>query len=102
LAACGKVWIDSTQFLREQAMNRHSITLISLGLLAGCAAAPPPPLTADDPASPSAPEAPVHAARNTLGTDGLTRKSRQILAQTAKEQQQTPQGESQPSPAPIN
>ena len=68
-------------------MNRHSITFIFLGLLAGCATAPLPPLTADDPASPSAQEAQVRAPGNTLDTDGLTRKSRQILAQAAKEQE---------------
>jgi hypothetical protein len=72
-------------------MNRYLITLIALGLLAGCATAPPPPLTADDPASPSAPEAPVRTIRNALGTDGLTSKTHQILAQAAKEQQQSNQ-----------
>jgi hypothetical protein len=69
-------------------MNRYSIPLVALGLLAGCAAAPPPPLTADDPANPSAPEAAVRPLRNALGIDDLTKKSRQILAQAAKEQQQ--------------
>jgi hypothetical protein len=68
-------------------MNRYSIPLIALGL-AGCATAPPPPLTADNPASPSAPEATVRPLRNALGVDDLTRKSRQILAQAAKQQQQ--------------
>jgi len=69
-------------------MNRYSIPLVALGLLAGCATAPPPPLTADDPANPSAPEAAVRSLRNALGVDDLTKKSRQILAQAAKEQQQ--------------
>ena len=69
-------------------MNRYSILLIALGLLAGCATAPPPPLTADNPASPSAPEATVRPLRNALGVDDLTKKSRQILAQAAKQQQQ--------------
>src|SRR5712672_3078364 len=68
-------------------MNRHSIPLIAF-LLAGCATAPPPPLTADNPASPSAPEATVRPLRNALGVDDLTKKSRQILAQAAKQQQQ--------------
>ena len=68
-------------------MNRYTI-LVALGLLAGCATAPPPPLTADDPANPSAPEAAVRPLRNALGVDDLTKKSRQILAQAAKEQQQ--------------
>jgi len=69
-------------------INRYSIPLVALGLLAGCATAPPPPLTADDPANPSAPEAAVRPLRNALGVDDLTKKSRQILAQAAKEQQQ--------------
>jgi hypothetical protein len=69
-------------------MNRYSILLIVLSLLAGCATAPPPPMTADNPASPSAPEATVRPLRNALGVDDLTRKSRQILAQAAKQQQQ--------------
>jgi hypothetical protein len=69
-------------------MNRYSILLIVLSLLAGCTTAPPPPLTADDPASPSAPEATVRPLRNALGVDDLTKKSRQILAQAAKQQQQ--------------
>jgi hypothetical protein len=67
-------------------MNRYSI-VIALGLLAGCSTAPSPPLKADDPASPSAPEAPVRATHNALATDGLTKKSRQILAQAAEERQ---------------
>ncbi len=73
-------------------MNRYLIMLIALGLLAGCSTAPPPRLTADDPASLSAPEAPVRTIRNALGTEGLTRKTRQILAQAATEPQQSNQG----------
>jgi hypothetical protein len=73
-------------------MNRYSITLIALGLLTGCTAAPPPPLTAGNPASPSAPEALVRATPDALGADGLTKKTRQLLAQAAKEQQQSDQG----------
>jgi hypothetical protein len=72
-------------------LNRYSITLIALGLLTGCTTAPPPPLTADNPASPSAPEAPVRATPNALGPDGLTKKTHQILAQAAKERQQSDQ-----------
>ena len=68
-------------------MNRYSILLIVLSVLAGCATAPPPPLTADNPASPSAPEATVRPLRNALGVDDLTRKSRRILAQAAEQQQ---------------
>jgi hypothetical protein len=69
-------------------MNRYSILLVALGLLAGCATAPPPPLTADNPASPSASEATVRPFRDALGVDDLTKKSRQTLAQAAKQQQQ--------------
>ena len=76
-------------------MNRYSILLVALGLLAGCATAPPPPLTADNPASPSAPEATVSPFRNALGVDDLTKKSRQIFAQAAKQQQQA-----SPTPTP--
>jgi hypothetical protein len=81
-------------------MNRYQylITLIALGVLAGCATAPPPPLTADDPAAPSAQEAPVRAISNALSTDGLSRKTRQILALAAKEPQQS----NQASPTPNN
>jgi hypothetical protein len=69
-------------------MNRYSIPLIALGLLAGCATAPLPAMRADSPANPSAPEAPIRPLRNALGVDALTKKSRQILAQAAKQQQQ--------------
>jgi hypothetical protein len=68
-------------------MNRCSIPFIAVGLLAGCATAPPPPLTADNPASPSAPEATVRPLHNALGADDLTKKTRQIFAQAAKQQQ---------------
>ncbi|MEA3148688.1 MAG: hypothetical protein QOI53_4347 [Verrucomicrobiota bacterium] len=78
--------------LPVQVMERFSTSLLAFGLLAGCAAAPPPPMTADNPANPSAPEATVRPLHNTLGTDSLTKKSRQILAQSAKEQQQWDQG----------
>ena len=74
-------------------MNRCSIPLIAMGVLAGCATAPPPPLAADNPASPSAPEAVEHPLRNPLAADDLTKKTRQIFAQADKQQEQ-------PSPAP--
>jgi len=66
-------------------MNRYSVPLIAF-LFAGCASAPPPPLTADNPANPSAPEAAIRPLRNALGADDLTKKSRQILAQATREQ----------------
>jgi hypothetical protein len=71
-------------------MNRRPITLISAGVLAGCATAPAPPLGADNPASPSAPQAIEHPFRNALAADDLTRKTRQIFAQAE-----------QPSPTPT-
>jgi hypothetical protein len=71
-------------------MNRFSILAVALGLLLGCATAPPPPLTADNPASPSAPEATIRPLRNALGTDDLTTKTRQIFAQAAQQQQASP------------
>ena len=76
-------------------MSRYSILAVALGLLLGCASAPRPPLTADDPASPSAPEATIRPLRNALGTDDLTTKTRQIFAQAAEEQ-----GQASPTPTP--
>jgi hypothetical protein len=77
-------------------MNRYSVLLVAFGLFVGCATAPPPPLTADNPASPSAPEATIRPLRNALGADDLTTKTRQIFAQAAKQQQQ----EASPTPTP--
>jgi len=77
-------------------MNRYSILLVALGLLVGCATTPPPPLTADNPASPSAPEATIRPLRNALGADDLTKKTRQIFAQAAKQQQTSPTPTPQP------
>jgi hypothetical protein len=74
-------------------MNRCSIPLIAVGILAGCTTAPPPPLAADNPASPSAPEAIEYPVRNALAADDLTKKTRQIFARAAKQQEQ-------PSPTP--
>jgi len=76
-------------------MNRYSIPLVALGLLVGCATTPPPPLTADNPASPTAPEATAKPLHNALGTDDLTAKTRQIFAQAAGQQQQA-----SPTPTP--
>jgi hypothetical protein len=74
-------------------MNRCSIPLIAVGILAGCTTAPPPPLAADNPASPSAPEAIEYPVRNALAADDLTKKTRQIFARADKQQEQ-------PSPTP--
>jgi hypothetical protein len=66
-------------------MIRRSIALIVAGVLAGCVAALPPPLTADNPASSSAPEASQQPFRNALAVDDLTKKTRQIFAQADKQ-----------------
>ena len=76
-------------------MNRYSIPLVAF-LFAGCATAPPRPLTADNPASPSAPEATIRPLSNALGADDLTTKTRQIFAQAAKQQQASPTPTPQP------
>jgi hypothetical protein len=73
---------------------KYSIPLVALGLLGGCVTAPPPSLTADNPASPSAPEAGGQPLHNALATDELTRKTRELLAQAGKSQDQ-------PSSTPI-
>jgi hypothetical protein len=74
-------------------MNRIFKTLIAVSILTGCAMAPQPPLNADNPASPYAPEAIEHALRNSLATDDLTKKTHQLLARANKQQDQ-------PSPSP--
>lgn len=79
-------WIDSTR--TRQAMTRYSLALLALGFLAGCARAPALLLKADDPANPLAPEATVHPFRNALGVDSLTKKSRLLLEEAAKQEQQ--------------
>jgi hypothetical protein len=75
-------------------MNRYSLPLVALGLLAGCVTAPLSPLSADSPASPSAPEAIEHPLRNAVAADDLTKKTRRIFAQADKQQDQ-------PSPTPT-
>ncbi|HZC35934.1 MAG TPA: hypothetical protein VE242_09990 [Chthoniobacterales bacterium] len=59
-----------------------------MSVLAGCATAPPSPLTADNPANPSAPMAIEHPIRNALAADDLTKKTHQIFAQIDKQQEQ--------------
>jgi hypothetical protein len=78
-------------------MNRCSIPLIAVGVLAGCATAPPTPLTADNPASPSAPEAIEYPFPNALAADDLTKKTRQIFAHADKQQEQ-PSATPRPQP----
>jgi hypothetical protein len=71
-------------------MSRYSIVSVALGLLVGCASAPPRPLTADNPASPLAPEATIRPLGNPLAADDLTTKTRQIFAQAAQQQRVSP------------
>jgi hypothetical protein len=75
-------------------MNRYALPLVALLLLGGCVTAPAPQLTADNPASPSAPEATARPLRNALGVDNLTKKTRQIFVRADKQQDQ-------PSPTPT-
>ena len=75
-------------------MNRFCIVVVTLSFLAACASEPPPPLTADSPASPSAPEAASRPLRYTLMPDDLTRKTRKMFAQADKQ-------EEEPSPTPA-
>jgi hypothetical protein len=66
-------------------MTRSILIAIALGLLAGCAINDFPPLTADNPASPSAPEAVGHPVRFSLGTDSATQRTRQLIAARAQQ-----------------
>lgn len=68
-------------------MKPYSVALIAFGLLGGCATTSRPSMTGDNPASPSAPEAIARPLHNALAVDNLTRKTRQIFAQSAKQQQ---------------
>jgi hypothetical protein len=83
---------------RSPQIMRYSIPLVVLGLLGGCATATPSSLTADNPASPSASEGGGQPLRNPLAADDLTRKTRELLAQDGKSQDQpssTPNPEQQ-------
>jgi hypothetical protein len=75
-------------------MNRFCIVVVTLSLLAACVSQPPPPLTVDNPASPSAPEAASRPLRYTLVPDDLTKKTRKMFAQADKQ-------EAEPSPTPT-
>ena len=59
---------------------------MAFSLLAGCAATPPV-LTADNPASPQAPEA-KFTSLAPLKRDAITQRTRQMLAQAAKQQEE--------------
>jgi hypothetical protein len=73
---------------------KYSIPLVALSLLGGCVTAPPPSLSADNPANPSAPEDGGQPLHRPLAVDDLTRKTRELLSQAGKLQDQ-------PSSAPI-
>jgi uncharacterized lipoprotein YajG len=62
------------------------LPLIAFSLLAGCSANPPV-LTAENPASPQAPEANV-TPLSPLKRDAITQRTRQMLAQAAKQQEE--------------
>jgi hypothetical protein len=74
-------------------MNRAFIPLIVANILTACTTTPVPPLTADNPANPSAPVAVEQPLRNPLAADDLTKKTAQIFARA---QNPGPQ----PSPTP--
>jgi hypothetical protein len=82
--------LDLLNRTARQLMKRYCKAIIAFGLIGGCATAARTPLEADNPANPSAPEASVRLPHNALAVDDLTRKTRQILAKSA-EQQQTDQ-----------
>ena len=63
------------------------LTILAAALLAGCATAPPTPLTAAHPASPDAPEGARLARQTSLRADETTRKSHALLSAAQKEQE---------------
>ena len=73
--------------LTSKLMKRLLTFLGAAALLAGCALAPPPPLTAASPASPEAPEGARVARQTSLRADDTTRKSRALLSAAQKEQE---------------
>ena len=68
-------------------MSRPLVIFSAAVLLAGCAAVPPPPLTAAHPASPDAPEGARLARQTSLRADETTRKSHALLSAAQKEQE---------------
>ena len=66
----------------------RQIFFLAAALLAGCASAPPPPLTANHPASADAPEGARIARTTSLRADEATRKSRVLLSAAQEEQEQ--------------
>ena len=66
---------------------RTPFTFLAAALMAGCASAPPPKLSASHPASPEAAEGRRLARVTSLGADDLTRKTNELLAAARKEQE---------------
>ena len=64
------------------------ISFFAAALLAGCASAPPPPLSANHPASADAPEGARISRTTSLRADEATRKSRVLLSAAQEEQEQ--------------
>jgi hypothetical protein len=71
-------------------MNRSFLWLVVLGGVTACSTAPPPAVTADNPASPLAAEATEYPLRNSLAADDLTKKTHRILAKASEQQEPTP------------
>ena len=66
----------------------RQISFFAAALLAGCATAPPPPLSANHPASADAPEGARIARMTSLRADDATRKSHALLSAAQREQEQ--------------
>jgi hypothetical protein len=66
-------------------MTRISVCCAAV-LFAGCATAPPPPLTSASPASPQAAEGARIPSQTSLHADDVTRKTATLLSAAQKEQ----------------
>jgi len=70
-------------------MSQQSfLPILTLSLLAGCAANALPPLTTNNPASADAREAVSPPARSLLGIDQATRRTSQLIAARAEQESQ--------------
>jgi len=65
----------------------HILACAAAALLAGCATAPPPPLTFASPASPEASEGMHMPRQSSLRADDATRKTAALLSAAQKDQQ---------------